>query len=198
MKLIGVKYLILTNAVGGLNPKYRVGDFVIVKDHINIMGFAGNNPLQGCNDERLGPRFFPMINAYNKDLLEIARKAAQKLQITEATHEGVITCVAGPNFETIAEMKALKMLGADAVGMSVVHEAVTARHCGLNVFAFSLITNMCIMDYDNNAETKHEEVMDVGNMRQDVIKAFVENVVTGIANADDVNIPVNGNRTITK
>lgn len=184
MKLIGVKYVILTNAAGGLNPNYKVGDIVMVKDHINIMGFVGNNPLQGIKDDRLGPRFLPMTNAYDKKLLEIGQNSAQKLSIGDTVHEGVITCVAGPNFETVAEMKALRTLGADAVGMSVVHEAVTARHCGLTVFAFSLITNMCIMDYDNRDETKHEEVMDVGKMRQDVLKVFVENIIVGIGNIE--------------
>lgn len=180
MKLIGVNYLIVTNAAGGLNPNYKVGDIVMVKDHINIMGFTGNSPLQGLSDYRLGPRFLSMVNAYDKKLLQFGRNTAQKLNIENSTHEGVITCVAGPNFETVAEMKALRMLGADAVGMSVVHEVVTARHCCLTVFAFSLITNMCIMDYDNKDETKHEEVMDVGKMRQDVIKDFVKNIVADI------------------
>lgn len=181
MKLIGVKYLIVTNAAGGLNPDYNVGDIVMVKDHINIMGFVGNNPLHGLHDDRLGPRFLSMKNAYDKDLLKIGRTIAEELKITETIHEGVITCVAGPNFETIAEMKALRALGVDAVGMSVVHEVVTARHCGLTVFAFSLITNMCIMDYDNDDETKHEEVIDVGKMRKDVLQTFVGRTVTEIA-----------------
>lgn len=184
MKLLGIKYLIVTNAAGGLNPKYRVGDLVLAKDHINVMGFAGNTPLQGPNEEQLGPRFLPMTNAYDKTLLQIAKAVAKEMRISDVTHEGVITCVAGPNFETVAESRALRMLGADVVGMSVVHEVVTARHCGLTVFAFSLITNMCIMDYDNDDEIKHEEVMDVGAMRKDVIKTFISGIVSRIASLE--------------
>lgn len=184
MKLLGVKHLILTNAAGGLNRKYRVGDLIIAKDHINVMGFAGNTPLQGPNEDRFGPRFLPMTNAYSNVLRQIAKRIAEEMRISDITHEGIITCVAGPNFESVAECKALSMLGADVVGMSVVHETVTARHCGLNVFAFSLITNMCIMDYDSGDEINHEGVMDVGEMRKDVIKTFVGRIVDYIVKAE--------------
>lgn len=180
MKLLGVKHLLLTNAAGGLNPKYGVGDIIIAKDHINVMGFAGNTPLQGPNEDRFGPRFMPMTNAYSKELRQVAKRIAKEMGISNVTHEGVITCVAGPNFESVAECKALRMLGADVVGMSVVHEAVTARHCDLTVFAFSLITNMCIMDYDSCDEVNHAGVMDVGEMRKDVIKTFVGRIVNHI------------------
>nr|CAH7718672.1 unnamed protein product [Callosobruchus chinensis] len=153
MKLLGVEHLIVTNAAGGLNSNYKVGDIMLVKDHINLMGFAGNNPLQGPNDER-----------FEKNI-----------------HEGVYTCLGGPNFETVAELKMLKMLGADTVGMSTVHEVITARHCNLNVFAFSLITNMCVIDYDCEEDPNHEEVIDVGKMREDVLKNFVKRVVKNLA-----------------
>lgn len=186
MKLLGAKYLIVTNAAGALNQTYRVGDVVLVKDHINIMGFAGNTPLQGPNLDRLGPRFFPMTRAYDRDLLRTAKRIAEDLGISEITREGVITCVAGPNFETVAEMRALTSLGADVVGMSTVHEAVAARHCGLALLAFSLITNMCIMDYDNEEETNHEAVVDVGEMRAEQLRAFVGRVVEHIGGAEGV------------
>lgn len=193
MKMMGIKYIILSNAAGALNTKFRVGDIVMAKDHINIMGFAGNNPLQGPNEERLGPRFLPMTRAYSKSLLEMARKVAEEMGVSDEVHEGVITCVGGPNFETIAEVKALKMLGADVVGMSVVHEVITARHCGLTVFAFSLITNIYNIDCDNDDETNHEEVMDVGKKRQDVLKMFVERIVNRIGNLES-----KANENITK
>ena len=181
MKLIGVTHLIASNAAGGLNSDYKVGDIMIVRDHINMMGFAGNNPLQGPNDERFGPRFPPMNKAYNSHLIDQGKELAQKLGIQDCVHEGVYTCLGGPNFETVAELRMLKMLGADAVGMSTVHEVITARHCDMDVFAFSLITNICVIDYECHNKPNHEEVMDVGKMRQDVLKLFVKKLVEYIS-----------------
>lgn len=125
MKLVGCTHLIATNAAGGLNPNYKVGDIVIVKDHINIMGFAGNNPLQGPNDSRFGPRFPPMNKAYDRKLTNYAFQIAKEMGIENDVHEGVYTCLGGPNYETVAELKMLKILGVDAVGMSTVHEVST-------------------------------------------------------------------------
>lgn len=173
MKLVGVTHLIATNAAGGLNPNYQVGDIMLVRDHINIMGFAGNNPLQGPNDERFGPRFPPMNKAYCDKLIKKARQIGKQLGIDKQMHEGIYTCLGGPNFETVAELRMLKMLGVDAVGMSTVHEVITARHCDMTVFAFSLITNQCIIDYDCHDEANHEEVIDVGKMRQEILGKFV-------------------------
>ncbi|XP_012278902.1 purine nucleoside phosphorylase isoform X2 [Orussus abietinus] len=184
MKLVGVKYLVATNAAGGLNPKYRVGDIMMVKDHVNMMGFAGNNPLQGPNDDRFGPRFPPMNKAYNSKLLEIGGKVAEDMGISDIVHRGVYTCLGGPNFETVAELKMLRMVGVDAVGMSTVHEVITARHCDLTVFAFSLITNQCIIDYEDLGEANHEEVMDVGKARQPILAEFVARVLSKIVELD--------------
>ncbi|KAJ8713462.1 hypothetical protein PYW07_013832 [Mythimna separata] len=181
MKLIGIKTLIATNAAGGLNPSYKIGDIMIVKDHINMMGFAGNNPLHGPNDERFGPRFPPMSKAYNYEYRKVAREIAKELNIDNIVREGVYTCLGGPNFETVAELNMLKMVGVDAVGMSTVHEVITARHCDLNVFALSLITNECVTSYDNNDEANHEEVLDVGRMRQDILRKFVSKLVERFA-----------------
>lgn len=114
--------MIATNAAGGLNENYNVGDIVIVKDHINLMGFAGNNPLQGPNDTRFGPRFPPMNKAYDEELRRYAMDIAGDLGIENQVHEGVYTCLGGPNYETCAELKMLKILGVDCVGMSTVHE----------------------------------------------------------------------------
>ncbi|XP_018571548.1 purine nucleoside phosphorylase isoform X2 [Anoplophora glabripennis] len=177
MKLLGVTHLIATNAAGGLNPNFKVGDIMLVKDHINLMGFAGNNPLQGPNDERFGPRFPPMNTAYSRELIREAKKVAKELKMQDIIHEGVYTCLGGPNFETVAELRMLSMLGADTVGMSTVHEVITARHCNLTVLAFSLITNMCITDYEIRDNPNHEEVIDVGKQREDVLKLFVQNLV---------------------
>jgi purine-nucleoside phosphorylase len=122
MKLCGVTHLLATNAAGGLNPNFNVGDIMFVKDHVNFMGFAGNNPLQGPNDIRFGPRFPPMNKAYNSDLLDAAKDIAKDMGIENTIHEGVYTCLGGPNYETVAELRMLKILGVDAVGMSTVHE----------------------------------------------------------------------------
>lgn len=177
MKLLGVTHLFVTNAAGGLNPKFRVGDIMLVKDHINIMGFAGNNPLQGPNDERFGPRFPPMNQAYNRRVLGLAREVSQDMKIEDKIHEGVYTCLGGPNFETVAELNMLKMLGADAVGMSTVHEVITANHCNMTVFAFSLVTNECVVELDDQAEPSHEEVIDVGTQREGLLKEFVTRMI---------------------
>ncbi|XP_026730941.1 purine nucleoside phosphorylase-like isoform X1 [Trichoplusia ni] len=187
MKLIGIKTLIVTNAAGGLNPNYKVGDIMIVKDHINMMGFSGNNPLHGPNDERFGPRFPPMSKAYNLEYRKIAKEIAKELNIDDIVREGVYTCLGGPNFETVAELNMLKMVGVDSVGMSTVHEVITARHCDLKVFALSLITNECVTSYDIIGEANHEEVLDVGRMRQDVLRQFVSRLVDRITQLDANN-----------
>ncbi|XP_072763419.1 purine nucleoside phosphorylase isoform X3 [Anoplolepis gracilipes] len=186
MKLVGVTHLIATNAAGGLNPTYKVGDIMIVKDHVNMMGFAGNNPLQGPNDDRFGPRFPPMNKAYSTTLMEIGRQVAEEMGIGDIVHKGVYTCLGGPNFETVAELKMLRMIGVDAVGMSTVHEVITARHCDLTVFAFSLITNQCVTEYEDHGEATHEEVMDVGKARQPLLDEFVSSIVVRLRDILDL------------
>ncbi|XP_076662031.1 purine nucleoside phosphorylase isoform X2 [Halictus rubicundus] len=177
MKLVGVTHLIATNAAGGLNPTYKVGDIMMVKDHVNMMGFAGNNPLQGPNDDRFGPRFPPMNKAYDRSLLEMGQQVAEEMDISDMVHKGVYTCLGGPNFETVAELKMLRMVGVDAVGMSTVHEVITARHCDLKVFTFSLITNQCVVDYENHDEANHAEVMDIGKAKQPLLQEYLSRVV---------------------
>jgi purine-nucleoside phosphorylase len=120
MKLCGCSLLIVTNAAGGLNPDYKLGDVMIVKDHINIMGFAGNNPLQGPNDSRFGPRFPAMNKAYDPELIKVGQQLALEMGMEKDIHTGVYTCLGGPNYETVAELRMWKMLGVDAVGMSTV------------------------------------------------------------------------------
>ncbi|GAB0095563.1 Purine nucleoside phosphorylase [Sergentomyia squamirostris] len=182
MKLSGVSHLIITNAAGGLNPDYNVGDIVLIKDHLNLMGMAGLNPLLGPNDPRFGPRFPAMNNAYNSELRATALRIAREMGIITEVHEGVYTCLAGPNYETPAELRALKTLGVDAVGMSTVHEVVTAKHCNLNVFAISLVTNKCIFDYGKTEEACHEEVVEVGKSRQRVLCDLVARMTKEIFN----------------
>lgn len=157
--LLGVKTLIVTNAAGGLSDEYNVGDIMIIKDHINMPGFAGQNPLCGPNDERFGVRFPCMSDAYDRELRNKLRSAADGLGAGHFIREGVYCMLAGPSYETIAECKLLQKLGADAVGMSTVPEVLVARHCGLRVLGLSLITNKVITDYDSEEKANHEEVL---------------------------------------
>lgn len=182
MKFCGCTHLIATNAAGGLNSEFNIGDLMIVKDHINIMGFAGNSPLQGPNDQRFGPRFPPMNNAYDSELIKIAQNLAIEMEIESETRTGVYTCVGGPNYETVAELKMWKLLGVDAMGMSTVHEVIMARHCDLKVFAFSLITNKCETEYEGCDEVNHDDVVLIGQRRQEKITKFVTRMVEEMNN----------------
>jgi purine-nucleoside phosphorylase len=177
MKLIGVQTAIITNAAGGINNSYKVGDIMIIKDHINLQGFAGDNPLRGRNDERWGPRFPAMNDAYDTRLRNMAKKVVDRLNMSDHVHEGVYVMLGGPSYETVAELRTLQLLGADAVGMSTVHEVVTARHCGMKVLSFSLITNKCIMEYDCERMANHEEVIETGNKRKMEMQALVSALV---------------------
>lgn len=141
MKELGAGLLVLSNACGGLNPNYRCGDIMLIDDQINLMG---DNPLIGINDDRLGPRFPDMSQPYDQSLVEAALKVARKEDIV--AHKGVFVAVAGPNLETRAEYRFLRMIGADVVGMSTVPEAIVAAHAGLKTIGFSVITDMCLPD----------------------------------------------------
>jgi len=176
-KLLGIKLMIVTNAAGGLNPNYSIGDVMILKDHINLPGFSGINPLCGRNDERFGLRFPPLNKAYDKSLRTIAKEVAKELKIDHFFQEGVYTMVGGPTYETVAELRAMKLFGIDAVGMSTVPEVITASHCGIKCFGFSLITNVCITDFDAEEEASHEEVVETAHMRQNDLKEFVTRLV---------------------
>jgi xanthosine phosphorylase len=137
MKLLGCEMLFVTNAAGSLRTEVDAGALVALTDHINFMP---GTPMMGPNDERFGPRFFSMANAYDADLRALLKTSAEEKKVT--LHEGVYIAYAGPNFETPAEIRAFKTLGADVVGMSVVPEVVSARHCGLKVVGVSAITNL--------------------------------------------------------
>ncbi|KRF77583.1 uncharacterized protein Dvir_GJ16051, isoform D [Drosophila virilis] len=182
MKLCGVEYLFATNAAGGINPKYAVGDIMLMHDHVNMLGFAGNSPLQGPNDPRFGPRFPALVNSYNRDLINKAIEISKIMGIESNIHVGVYSCLGGPTYETIAELKALRMMGVDAVGMSTVHEVITARHCDMKVFAFSLITNKCSIEYSDKKddEANHEEVMAVAKNRQKACCELVSRLIAEI------------------
>jgi purine-nucleoside phosphorylase len=141
MKAVGAKLLVTSQAAGGMNPNYRAGDVMIVDDHINLMG---DNPLLGINDERLGPRFPDMSAPYDLQLIEKGLEIARRENIV--AHRGVVVAVMGPNLETRAEYRFLRLIGADVVGMSTVPEVIVAVHCGLRVFGLSIVTDMCLPD----------------------------------------------------
>jgi purine-nucleoside phosphorylase len=178
MHLLGVKTVILTNAAGGLNQSYRTGDLMLLNDHINFVGMSGNNPLMGPNDPTLGPRFVGMVQTYDRELRRVAREIAQKADIT--LHEGVYVCLSGPNFETPAEIRMLRAIGGDAVGMSTVHEVLVARHMGMRVMACSGITNECFDAIDIDMETNHEEVLDAGKILVPKLTTILKGVVRSL------------------
>lgn len=136
LQRLGCEYFIATNAVGSLNVDAKPGELMLITDHIN---FQGCNPLIGPNDDAFGPRFFPMDTAYNLEIREEFSNTAQELEIT--LHHGVYCAVLGPNFETAAEIRAFRQLGADVVGMSTVPEVLVAQHCGMKIAVISTITN---------------------------------------------------------
>jgi purine-nucleoside phosphorylase len=138
---LGIQYLILTNAAGGLNPLFASGDIMIIEDQINL---TGANPLTGGNEERWGPRFVGMTHAYNGRLQDLAQSASDALEID--VQKGVYVGLAGPSLETPAEMRFLRTIGADAVGFSTVLETIAATHAGMQVLGLSVITNMCLPD----------------------------------------------------
>ena len=141
MKALGCEVLIASNACGGLNPQYAKGDLMVIEDHINLMG---DNPLIGKNDDRLGIRFPDMCHPYDPQLIALAQKVALAERIP--AHKGVFVAVTGPNLETRAEYRFLRGIGADAVGMSTVPEAIVAVHAGLRTLGISIITDMCLPD----------------------------------------------------
>jgi len=147
MKALGAETLVVTSAVGGMNPQHRLADIIIIEDHIDLLP---DNPLRGVNDDALGPRFPDMSEPYSRELVELARQTALDLSIS--AHTGVLVAVAGPNLETRAEYRMLRMMGADIVGMSTVPEIIVANHAGMKTVAFSIVTDMCLPDALEPAE----------------------------------------------
>lgn len=154
---LGPEIVVLTNAAGGLNSEFDPGDVMLIGDHLNM---SGDNPLRGPNLDRFGPRFPPMTDAYDPELRAAAREASARTGV--ALREGVYVMLSGPAYETRAEMRWLRGMGADAVGMSTAHETIVARHAGRRVLGFSLITNKATDDVETGAT--HAEVIEVGRV----------------------------------
>ncbi len=159
MQVLGIHTVILTNAAGGLNTSYKAGDVMLITDHINLLGMAGQNPLRGPNDNTFGTRFPDMSQAYDRGLRDVALATAAQNQID--LKQGVYICLAGPSFETPADIRFLRLIGADAVGMSTVPETTVARHGGLRVLGLSGISNALPAE-GVTQETTHEEVLEAG------------------------------------
>ncbi|MFL2651165.1 MAG: purine-nucleoside phosphorylase [Anaerolineales bacterium] len=172
MKLLGVETLFVTNAAGGVNPEFSPGDLMLITDHINLIGMGGLSPLRGQNIDSLGPRFPDMMNAYDDVLRDIAVRISIELDLE--LRQGVYASLAGPNFETPADLRFLKVIGVDAVGMSTVPEVIVARHAGIRVLGVSGISNKA--NLDGNTPTSHDEVIEAGR----VIVPKLVNMIRGV------------------
>ncbi|RUP50817.1 nucleoside phosphorylase domain-containing protein [Jimgerdemannia flammicorona] len=206
--LLGIKFrkvVEVTNAAGGLNPVFKVGDIMVINDHISLPGLAGNSPLVGPNLDKFGPRFPPTSDAYTYSLRKLAFRAALATGFPrDSIREGVYTFVSGPSYETRAEARYLRSLGGDAVGMSTAPEVVVARHCGIKVLGLSLVTNAVVTkrgkdafkevlreagehveDFEEDTDTivaSHEEVLATSAMRAEQLQSLVRKVVDLLGN----------------
>jgi purine-nucleoside phosphorylase len=172
MQRLGLEMLIVTNAAGGVNDKFEPGDVMLITDNLNLMGMTGANPLMGPNIDELGPRFPDMSQAYDRELMEIARKVAASENIE--LREGVYCGLSGPSFEGPADLRFLHMIGTDAVGMSTVPEVIVARHGGMRVLGFSGISNKA--NLDGSTITSHDEVIEAGK----TISPKIETIIRGV------------------
>ncbi len=168
--LLGAKAVILTNAAGAVNTSFNVGDIMLIKDQIKIMGAS---PLRGLNLPEFGPRFFDVSDMYSKDLRDLAKKCAGRIGMT--LREGVYFYMSGPQFETPAEIRAIRALGGDAVGMSTVYEAITAAHSGMKVLGLSLMTNMAAGMLDQAVTA--EEVDETAGLAADKFKELIREII---------------------
>ena len=172
MQRLGIEMLFVTNAAGGVNPDFAPGDVMLITDNLNLIGMTGTNPLFGPNLDELGPRFPDMSQAYDRELMDKARKAASAEDI--ALREGVYCALSGPSFEGPADLRFLRLAGADAVGMSTVPEIIVARHGGMRVLGLSGISNKA--NLDGSTITTHEEVIEAGK----IISPKIEKILRGV------------------
>jgi len=172
MKFLGIKNLFISNAAGGMNPAFKIGDLMFIKDHINLMP----NPLIGRNDESLGTRFPDMSEPYNKSLIQRAKQIAEQNNIR--AHAGVYTGVTGPTFETVAEYKYIRAIGGDAVGMSTVPEVIVAAHMKLPCFAISVITDLGGMD--NLEPISHEDVLKAASEAESKLTLIIKELLKSV------------------
>jgi purine-nucleoside phosphorylase len=172
MQRLGVEILIVTNAAGAVNPDFEPGEVMLITDHLNLLGMAGESPLRGPNFDQIGPRFPDMGFAYDRKLGELTRQVAKESGF--ALREGVYVCLAGPSFETPADLRFLKAIGVDAVGMSTVPEVTVAVHGGMRALGLSTISNKA--NLDGETITSHEEVLEAGK----IVLPRLTQIVTGV------------------
>ena len=170
MKFLGVEKLVVSNASGGVNPKYKVGSIVMITDHINM---TAEHPLRGKNDERFGPRFVNMSEPYSRKMIAKTTELAKKLDIE--VHEGIYLGLQGPTFETLAEYKMVKILGADCVGMSTVPEVIVARHMDLETFGISVITDMG--NEESIGTISHDEVLEAAKGAEPKVRSLIRELI---------------------
>jgi purine-nucleoside phosphorylase len=173
MKLLGIETLILTNAAGAINPGFEPGDVMLITDHIAMIGMAGMNPLRGPNLDEFGPRFPDMSQVYDRQLAQLAREEAKKASVE--LREGVYCGLSGPSFETPADLRFLRAIGADAVGMSTVPEAIVARHASMRVLGLSGISNKA--NLDGSTVTTHEEVLAAGQVIVPRMRSLIQRLL---------------------
>jgi purine-nucleoside phosphorylase len=176
MQCLGIEMLFVTNAAGAIHPDYAPGDLMLITDNLNLIGMGGMNPLMGPNDERFGPRFPDMSRVYDRPLMDLARAAARQNNIL--LHEGVYAGLSGPSFESPADLRFLRLAGADAVGMSTVSEVIVARHGGMRALGFSGISNKA--NLDGNTETTHEEVLAAGKVLAPKLEIIIRAVLRSL------------------
>ncbi|HSR46390.1 MAG TPA: purine-nucleoside phosphorylase [Anaerolineales bacterium] len=174
MQRLGAHTLIVTNAAGGVNPEFTPGELMLIRDHLNLLGMAGESPLRGPNLDAFGPRFPDMSQAYDRALLNLALAVAKEKGL--AVREGVYACLAGPSFETPADLRFLHQIGVDAVGMSTVPEVAVARHGGMRVLGISGISNKA--NLDGETVTTHEEVLEAGRVILPKLSGLVRGVLS--------------------
>lgn len=178
MRCLSIKAVIITNAAGGLNREFNVGDVVCVTDHLALPQLAGKNPLIGPNDDELGPRFPPTSNAYCEELREAALKAANVLGYDKFVRsQGTYAFVSGPMYESKSECRFLRQLGGDCVGMSTIPEVVSAHHCSMKVLCLSLVTNSVIMEGSEGPAASHQEVLEAVAQRSEQMQNFVKQII---------------------
>jgi len=173
---LGIKILIITNAAGAINPIFAPGDVMLIKDHISLITMGGMNPLRGPNIDEFGERFPDMTQPYDRELIVLAQQSATENKIP--FREGVYVCLAGPSFETPADLNFLKVIGADAVGMSTVPEVIVARHGGIRVLGLSGISNKA--NLDGTTITTHEEVLQAGKILVPKLEAIIRGILQKI------------------
>jgi len=176
MQRLGIQNMIVTNAAGGVNPEFVPGDVMLITDQLNLMGMSGLNPLMGPNLDEIGPRFPDMSQPYDKEYCELARKFARENGIT--LREGVYAGLSGPSFESPADLRFLKLAGADAVGMSTVPEVIIARHGNMRVLGLSGISNKA--NLDGSTITTHEEVIEAGKVITPKIETIVRSILQSL------------------